>query len=373
MKQKNLTAQLLVFFSFISCLHFYSQTDTGKVFSVGIRAHYSYMFVHAKDLLPDDDYFPRGLDLDLNWTLISQDAWDQCNCYPKTGLLLSFFDYDKPSVLGYGYVASWFIEPTFRSYNRLSFSTRGAVGLAYLTRPYDSITNPFNQAYSMHLSGYLLLNLGLTWRVNEFWRWNFSFNINHNSNGGLKDPNKGLNFPSLSLGTNYTFRPVVLAKKKKSGINREDKRKIKKEALIFYSNRAISHGEKKRHHIFGVSFSAGKRISRVSGLSAGAEFFVDYALKEKLQRKGYGERDYKRVGILLGHEFLMGRFSFSQQIGVYLYNPAGFSDWYFKYHDAIYQRYGLKYRIGKRLLLGVDLKVDRYIANFVDFRAGVYF
>lgn len=229
-----------------------SADSSGGPISYGLRAHYSYLFVHVKDLLPDDNYFPRGVEASVSKMLLGKKAWDQCNCYPKTGLILTFFDYDNPKVLGQGYSASWFIEPVFKAYNRISLSTRGAIGLAILSKPYHPEKNPQNQAYSMYLSGYLLLNVGVNWRMNDKWLWNFSLNANHNSNGGIKDPNKGLNFPSLSLGFDYTPKPEPILKRERTGLSKSTAGKLRREVFFFIPTEPFLT-EKKSGIIFTAS------------------------------------------------------------------------------------------------------------------------
>lgn len=70
-----------------------------------------------------------------------------------------------------------------------------------------------------------------------------------------------------------------------------------------------------------------------------------------------------KAGLAIGHEFLLGKFLFSQQFGVYLSNPNPL-------HDDVYQRYGLVYRINKSLSAGINLKAHGHVANFLDFRLG---
>ena len=68
----------------------------------------------------------------------------------------------------------------------------------------------------------------------------------------------------------------------------------------------------------------------------------------------------------IGHEFLLGKFLFSQQIGYYL----------FKKHvpsDNWYHRWGLVYRFNQKINFGINLKVHRHIADFIDFRIGYSF
>jgi hypothetical protein len=75
---------------------------------------------------------------------------------------------------------------------------------------------------------------------------------------------------------------------------------------------------------------------------------------------------HHRIGMAVGHDFLMGRFTFSQHIGVYLFKQAPM-------YDDVYQRYTLTYQLNKKWNIGVSLKAHRHVANFFDLRIGFRF
>ena len=93
-------------------------------------------------------------------------------------------------------------------------------------------------------------------------------------------------------------------------------------------------------------------MSRINALTAGLEWLHGI--------------DCQKASVAIGNEFLLGRFLFSQQIGVYFYKP-------YKKGDDIYQRYGLVFRATKWLSLGINLKAHRHVADFIDFRVGYSF
>jgi hypothetical protein len=70
-----------------------------------------------------------------------------------------------------------------------------------------------------------------------------------------------------------------------------------------------------------------------------------------------------QAGLTAGHNFLMGRFSFSQYMGIYLYDPV-------RLKQLLFQRYALIYRINQRLLVGLALKAHAQEASFLDARLG---
>ena len=88
-------------------------------------------------------------------------------------------------------------------------------------------------------------------------------------------------------------------------------------------------------------------------------------LEDNFQKYQFEKSDslgeWRKVGVALGHEFLLGKLIFSQQLGYYLYNP----DWD---GDILYQRWGLVYYFTDYFAFGINLKAHRNVADFVDFR-----
>jgi hypothetical protein len=120
-------------------------------------------------------------------------------------------------------------------------------------------------------------------------------------------------------------------------------------------------GEKSRWNIFGFATQYTKQIARINALSIGSELWFDHSLQERLRRDTTNDKSSWRSGMLLGHTFLMGKISFSQQIGIYTYNPTG-------YFPLLYQRYGMLYQFNKTWSGGLNVLVHGHVANFLDFR-----
>jgi hypothetical protein len=68
-----------------------------------------------------------------------------------------------------------------------------------------------------------------------------------------------------------------------------------------------------------------------------------------------------RAGLLGGHEFLLGKFIFSQRVGIYLFDQT-------PYYDAWFHCWGIHYRAGKSLGVGLNLKAHKHVAEYIDVR-----
>jgi len=361
----------LFFFGFLFSFFFHSQVsfcqdsvNSNSFLSTGLRAHYAYLWLHTKDMKPIGNSFPWGLQMEFNWHLAGEKVWNQCNCYPRTGFFISYFDFSNPQVLGSSWSAVYYLEPWFTVRHKINFSLRGAAGLSYLNRPYHEVSNPYNIAYSMFLGGFLAIHLGANYRLNDYWNLSATANINHISNGGIKEPNKGINLPSATFSADYSIKPQKFPVRKRTTFQKDTLRKYKMETTIHWAGKIILHGEKKRYFVYGSGMKAVRKVGKMNALCVGAEWHWDFALKEKLRREGVENADNHRAGILFGHEFLMGRFSFSQMLGAYVYDPH-------RYNDAVYQRYGISYLIRDKFLVGMNLKAHRHVADFMDFRTGM--
>jgi len=364
---------VILFITLIAFLpHAWSQTDStipeqrkGKLkrmFSIGAGMQYGSVFAHSPAVQNTKGSHPFGVEAIIGWQRNDAAAWNLCNCFPRTGLLLAYYDYDN-NVLGKSVNAAYFLEPTYRLGKRLFFSFKGVAGLSYLTNPFDSTKNPTNQSYSTKINQYLVVGVGLWLRIADHFWLNPSVNYQHQSNGGLKQPNKGINWPTAGLAVIYQKDPrpyyTGIRTKEKFWRNYSVRWDI---GLFGIAKRSLTENQNssRRLPVVGVSFNGSKQVGRISALSIGTEIFYDEALRVQLKQDSI-EASPVRAGILVGHEFLLGKFLFSQRLGVYAFDQT-------PYYDRLYHRWGIHYRFNKRLGIGFHLLAHRQVAEFIDLR-----
>ena len=335
-------------------------TVSNSLVSFGLSAHSGFIFAHSQDVQNTDGSYPFGIQLDWNFHKRNQQSWDACYCYPRTGFVFQYFNYDN-RILGSSVHAGGFIEPYFNYRNRFTFSLKAIAGMAYLTNPYHPSRNPSNMSYSLAVSGFISLGLGTHVRLSERLNLNAYATYNHISNGGIKEPNKGINWPTASIGLDYAMEPIRFPVREKSRYKSYKGKSPRIDMSVFISSKTVQAGEKDRWLIGGVFSQVSKQISIFNALSVGTEYWFDNALQERLNRAGLTHISSQRAGVLVGNEFLMGNFIFSQQMGFYLYKPA-------PYFNQLYQRYGLIYRFNNNMAAGVNLLAHGHVANFIDFR-----
>lgn len=327
----------------------------------GLKVHQGYVLIHSRDLRPIRNSYPTGVELNLAWQKVSQKAWESCHCYPRMGVAATFWDYDNPEVLGYGVTGLFYIEPVFGARRQVSFSIRAGFGLSYQTRPYHPVDNPFNQSYSTYVAFPLQLGGSMHIRLQKKWYLDVTAVYNHFSNGGIRNPNKGINWPSGALGFGYYLnRPEFKDRVKRNWRADHDPETRFDVTLFMAFNEPVS----KTYLLSpGVELKYSRQIARINALTLGAEWIYDNDARFEIEQNGGRESPHK-IGAAIGHEFLMGKFLFSQQFGFYLYKPHPNG-------QVVYQRYGLVFRTSRRLAFGIALKAHGHVADFLDFRVGV--
>ncbi len=331
------------------------------LFSIGVGVQHGSIFAHSVEVQNTSGARPTGIETIFSWQRNDSATFALCHCYPRQGLLLAYYDYDV-ELLGKSGTAAYFLEPTYRIGNRVLFSFKGAGGFSYLNNPYDSIGNPGNQSYSTHLSAYLLVGIGAWVQLSEQLWLNPSLNYQHISNGGSRRPNKGINWPTAGIAVSYqpTSRPWYSGTRttEKFWKNYSTRYDV---ALLGTLRRGYDDfGDRIRYPLGGFALQAGRQVGSLSMLTLGAEAYHDEELEDKLRREDLNVSPVK-AGLLLGHEFLLGRFQFSQRLGVYIFDQT-------PYYDSIFHRWGLQYRINRHLSAGFNLLAHRHIAEFIDFR-----
>lgn len=284
----------------------------------------------------------------------SKRHWEACNCFHYLGLHLSYLDFGDDNVLGQAYSFSGSFEPVLWRSKRWSLNLSSGLGMVYLNRIHHPDNNPLNQFFSSHLSFLLFIAPALEYQWSDDWGMRLSVNYNHISNGGQKQPNRGMNFPQLGLGLHYFLNqedwPEYVAQEK--GVN------------WFWglesgvTTRKTGNGDRRELSI-SLAGQVTKALNPINGLAAGAEMEWDYS---------EGGHHHPITAPFLAHSFLPGRFVFSQRMAWYLTRPDGVFE---KHH--FYQRYVLMFSLIYGWDIGVSLKAHGQTASNLDFRLGYRF
>jgi hypothetical protein len=325
------------------------------------RVHYGFIIPHSPEIEAISNSTPIGGELELAWHLNSAQTWRTFGCYPRIGIAASYINFGNPAELGNAYSIQTFFEPYLAIQKRLNFSFRMGMGISYLNQVYDAETNPRNLFYSSPISFLVHAGFSSNYRLNSQWNLRLQAWYSHISNGGMKNPNKGINFPTVSLGLEYMLRKGVFLARNKDDWRDLYPHRTYTQLMLLGTVKPLDKEKPQKYPIVGLNAQVNRVIGRLSSLSLGSEWLVNDVVS-RLAEGGQGSPH--QVGMLFGHELRLGKLFFTQQIGAYIYRDYKSDDW-------LYQRYGIYLRTGKKHFVGANLKAHRNVADFVDFRIGL--
>ncbi len=347
-----------------------AQTDTlpanrNKPFLLGLQAHRGFILPHSKSIVDVAYSNPYGVELRGMWLRAEEEHTRNSGIVTQRGFLINYINFDNPEVLGYSVSAVALVEPLIRPRGRLYGSIQMGAGVTFLSKVYDEKSNPANLFFSTLLSFTGMVNAKLYFKINPQWEVSIGYNYNHISNGGMKLPNKGMNFPMANAGLQYRLRPTAIQRPLKTDDWKQQPRNYAYALGIGSIKTAQATPDfpvNEYTYLLGAWGVVGRQIGRLSGVSAGTEWVHDGWAREILNRQGINKSAWKG-SMLLGYEVLAGRTRFGIHFGAYVFNPSGDV-------DPVYQRYSLLYRFGDHLMVGTSMKCHRHVADVIDVRLG---
>lgn len=345
--------------------------DSLHQLTLAARYHSGFIFAHNVHVHNTKGLHPDGFEFEIARIKTDSATHAKFKCYPRLGLSFTYVNYDS-SLLGKGYSVSYFIEPNYRLGNNLKMNFRVAAGFSYLTNPNDPVKNPTNQSYSGHINSFLQLGVGLSYSLSRHFAIYSMANFFHDSNGGFKLPNAGVNYINASIGLQYYQYSTHLPAYKKIKDTSWRHHPPHVDVSIFYSPKdgyRVSDSAAQRKFVLGTSVQIVKQVSNLDALTAAAEIYYDDALRSIKDVWVKDNSSATFAGILVGHQFLLNRFTFSQQLGVYVFKQTKtYNTQYQNLFHTIYHRWGLNYKINNHWFAGITLLAHNQIADFIDAR-----
>lgn len=341
---------------------------------VGLTYITGYMIPHAKEVLNVRGSNPRGIELAYYSHLNNDEVWLDCECYPRIGGFISFYDFDITEVLGYGLSGGINFTYFFGLPSDYNFHLKGKAGFAYLTKPFDKKTHPQNMSYSTHFNYILSAGAGITIKLLNQLELQVEGSMNHQSNAALLEPNGGINYWAASSSLNYFLEPVSFKPRKVNFDPYLTQPKKNRWDLSFsWGISSMPYPEPGQVPMYGITINRSIQVYRIMAILFGAELERNARAVELFRRYRPDEKvNPYRFSLLGGVEFLMGRTLFSVQFGGYLSIPFrhfvadGFPARTFE--DRTYQRWGLVYNIFDNIYAGINFKSYRNSADHLSLR-----
>jgi len=363
----NFRSLLLCFFTLIPLLAF---AQRSKGISVETTLHVGKIYKHTDNLLFPVENFSSGFEINFTNKKYGKKSWHQQLNFPKSGVSLFYYHLGNNDLFGQAIgIAPNIIFPVF-SKNRIDSNFQLGWGIAYVSKRFDPITNPENNALGSNINSLNTFKWQLGYQLNPRWKVNLGASFTHFSNGASQLPNFGINVPAVTIGMAFTPNPI----KPEDIITHEIPPLTKRWGLSMHLDLAykeLSPAGGPRYPFYVASLAGVYRLSSVQELSFGLDYEYNKAVYTfGLHTAGFAseaeaKRAATRLGIFVADEFLLGNVGLYGQVGTYLpgYN---FSTGWFLY-TKVAMRYYLP-GIGKpttRFYLGLYLKSHKIVAEYL--------
>jgi len=333
------------------------QEKSTRIGYIGLAANYGQIYIHSSHVENLNGVWPYGFEIDMGNHYFSDHIRDVCGSFPRMGNMFQYWNFNS-DILGWGTSTIFYMEPFLMTTNKFMMSIRGGAGLIYLSKPYDELSNPENAAYSKKYGFPLYLGFSAYVPLTLKSRIRLTGSFQHISNGGVSKPNYGLNYGVFTAAMEFSFKEYKIPPRKFGpGIEMAPRDREKRTELSFFMAFKGDEDTGEASSIIGIHGRRALQLTRINGLTYGGLLEVD-------QTQSGSILDKSRLSIFAGHEFWMGGFNFSQELGVYVYKPQDSPSYFMQF-------YTLQYRIANRVLLGVSGKAHFITADYLGFKIGI--
>ncbi len=255
----------------------------------------------------------------LKYTELSRPRWGYFYKYPIVGFDFGYESFGNREALG-GAIS---LIPNLSFYlirkEKFNLRIQAGLGLAYLTKPFDKITNPENTINGSHLNFSTLTSLVLSYQLSDGIFLESGPSVTHYSNGNYAKPNVGANLPDWSIGLRY--QPQRAPKI-------EDEAYLPSVTSRFYPFVRVGYGitEKSldgpKYPILEGTAGLIHYLGMYNRIHSGFSLLYDnraYRYQKHLElNKGKEFRYSTRYIWFVGHEFMFGHVGFLTEGGFYL-------------------------------------------------------
>ena len=329
--------------------------------------HGSFIIAHTEKVNHLARTHPTGAELRLEWQTSGRHAWHTAWRFPKIGVSLAYFDFRNP-VLDRAFDVTPYASKFIYRSPRQQVHFRLGVGLGYFTNPFSVAENRKNTIVSSHFNAAIHFRFEYALRLSRHLDAEAALSLQHYSNGATSKPNLGINLPTATAGISWhAARWVPPPAPRRLAPLPPDQRRWFVDLASSIGWRRWGVYDRKRYLVNGVHVQAGRRMNVKNNLVAGLDYFYDRSLLtqrvEDTSIIASPTVDIRKVGLVIGHELLLGRLAFDWHLAAYLYQPYKSGTWY-------YERLGLKYLFTPYFFGAVDLKAHRGSADVIEWKIG---
>ncbi len=338
-----------------------AQENSFPKYKLEAKIGYGFIITHSPSMEYITKQHVENFEIVLEKSLNGYKEWHHWYGFPSFGFSLNYFNLNNPKHLGQGFA----IAPHYNFFiikgTRANVKLKTALGLGYISEPFDSKENYKNVAIGSGMNLFFSLKLQTNIKITESLDLLIGPGFSHFSNTSFSKPNLGINIANIEGGLAYYFGEKV------SYLNRQEKSKDYKSEPISYLIRGgfgineIYPAEGDKYFASVLTGMGEKRLGRKSSLGSSFDIYHNPANRAELANdsifinKGW---ETVQMGIGIYHVLHLGKFGAGFKWGFYLKNEN--KDLGFIYHE-FFGRFGLSEKLNGVIALKTHFAAAEYL------------
>ena len=340
--------------------------------SYDLRLSSAQFWAHRADMhIPNTAFL--NVDVGVTYHPSGEKAWAYNNNLPRVGIRYGYFHFPDEELMGRGHALyANLSKDLVRIENHRIYYELG-MGLGLLTRIYDPVDNPKQNAISSPLNVYVDARFG--YRLQWKGEWTIGGQLFHFSNAANRKPNSGMNFFGYFVGYSTLFPQVSVADKSQQKAAFSQK---KNQVLVGGLISMRQHDFQAPHDVIGNIFvEKNWQLAPNYRLGIGGQVF--YEAYEKVYsrwQKRWGDPVFFQDvawhqtlsgGIYINNEWVFDRFSIFFHKGVYIFGQNQRYETFADYgqgpvnhginfnQSIFFHRLGYRYKVSQNLSLQLSM------------------
>jgi Lipid A 3-O-deacylase (PagL) len=320
--------------------------------------------------------------LEYGHQLSGNKVWHQICNFPRAGVGVQYVHIRNRDELGHPLSFYGFYDGNYFRRKKFSITNRIALGGSLGTKKFNPADELPNDIFSTSLNAYVELGLGLKLQVHKSIYLEPGVRLTHFSNGNTKEPQKGLNIISYSIGV------MSYLNKKKAEPSKIDIQQCqhRHEVLgyIGMATRQIEFNDEINNNpfeTFGLNFLMANlhlkynyEISHRIKIGAGTDLIYDGTNGQiELFQTGIPNKaaipfkDKMKLSLFVGGESIIDRLSIVFTVGYVVAQKKFIGS-----APSFEQRLGFKYHIFKDVFAGLNVRANKFrVAEALEFNVGM--
>lgn len=336
-------------------------------YQLGAKGGYGFIIAHNPIMQYFTNQHISKYELFLEKLTFGNKPWQKRFNFPRLGMSFSYFNLNNKQYLGKGAALSPHMNFQVYKAKRARVGIKTALGLGYISKPFNVETNFKNAAIGSHFNVFFSILLETEVSLSKDLNLLLGANFSHFSNTSFKTPNLGINVPTAEFGLAYAFGEE---KERVIGVD-EPFERAKADWILAggFGFTEIYPPNEKKYVATSLSIAREKKLNYKHSIGAGADIFYNPSIVDKLAKDSiYIDNGWEntQLGLSIYHVLHFGKLESFVQAGYYmktndeeignLYQTAGgrikITD-----HTRVFVVIKTHYANAEYLLFGMNFKV----------------